>query len=271
MKVPAHPDLGGSLSKAVIGAAIAVHRSLGPGMEEADYEQALHRELLALGIEHECQKPLPLLYKDIRLDCGYRMDIVVAGRLLLELKALEKLHPLHEAQLLTYLRLSGITLGLLINFQVLVLRDGIKRRALSVQPANRSYTEKPPARSFDALSREVLAAALEVRHHLGTGLLRSAYEACLAEELRLRGFGVQVNQPITLKYRDDSIQSRKQAPIVVENALMVSCHCAKELTQLQTARDRSLLKAAGLETGLRLNFHSPSISSGIHRISSHAS
>ena len=124
-----HPDLGGDLSRIVIGAAMTVHRSFGPGLEEADYERALSLELEALGIEHECQVPLPLIYKGSKLDCGYRLDLVLPGRLLVELKALDKLHPLHEAQLLTYLRLADLPLGLLMNFGGLLLKDSIVRRA----------------------------------------------------------------------------------------------------------------------------------------------
>lgn len=269
MPTSPHPDLGGDLTKLVIGAAIAVHRSLGPGLDEADYERALHLELAALDMEHECQVPLPLSYKDEKLDCGYRMDLVIPGRLLLELKAVEKLHPLHEAQLLTYLRLSASPLGLLMNFNTLVLRDGIVRRAHSVKPTERQYIETPPSMEFDALSREVLAAALEVQHELGHGLLRSAYEACLARELSLRGIQTQVKLPANLIYRDQLIPSRKEVPMVVENSLMVACHCVKELSTLQLARDRSLLKAAGVETGLCLNFHSGSLTTEIRRIRAH--
>lgn len=270
MNASRHPDLGGSLSQAAIGAAIAVHRQFGPGLEEADYEEALHRELFARGIEHDRQVPLPLIYKGITLDCGYRMDMVIDGSLLLELKALEKLHPLHEAQLLTYLRLSKIVLGLLVNFKVLSLRDGIKRLACSVVPAPRVYLESPPTGRFDELSREVIAAALEVQHHLGTGLLRSAYEACLTQELRMRGVKVEINLPANFIYREESLPSRKLIPMVVENKLMVACHCVKELGQLQLACDRSLLKATKAEFGLCLNFHSESLATEIRRIRSHA-
>ena len=269
MSASSHPDLGGDLTKLVIGAAIAVHRSFGPGLDEVDYEQGLHLELLALGIEHERQAPLPLCYKGEMLDCGYRMDLVVSGQLLLELKAVEKLHPMHEAQLLTYLRLSSFPLGLLMNFSTLILRNGIVRRAHSVKPAVRHYVETPPSREFDELSREVLAAALEVQHELGHGLLRSAYEACLVRELSMRGFQTQVKLPANLIYRDQLILSRKEVPMIVENRLMVACHCVKDISQLHLARDRSLLKAAGVDTGLCLNFHSGSLVTEMRRIRAH--
>ncbi len=88
-------DLGSKLSGQLIAATIAVHRELGPGLNEEDYESALSMELGALGIEHECQVPLPVIYKETRLDCGYRIDLVIMRRLLMELKAVEKLHPVH--------------------------------------------------------------------------------------------------------------------------------------------------------------------------------
>ncbi|OGU15805.1 MAG: GxxExxY protein [Geobacteraceae bacterium GWC2_53_11] len=115
------------LSEKVIGAAIRVHRELGPGLLESAYEICLAYELQNAGLMIEIQKPLPVVYRGVKLDCGYRMDIVVEGKLVLELKALEKILPIHEAQLLSYLRLSGISLGLIINFHSQLLKDGIKR------------------------------------------------------------------------------------------------------------------------------------------------
>jgi GxxExxY protein len=118
---------GDKWSHQVIGAAMEVHRHLGPGLLESAYEECLCHELNALGVPFERQKELPVSYKGISLDCGYRMDIVVDRTLLLELKSVETLLPIHEAQLLTYLRLSGMRLGLLVNFNVPLLKNGIKR------------------------------------------------------------------------------------------------------------------------------------------------
>jgi len=115
------------LSEKVIGFAIEVHRHLGPGLMESAYEACLCYELSVAGIPFERQLPLPVRYKEVHLDCGYRMDIVVDKRLVIELKTVEKLLPIHDAQLLTYLKLSGIRVGLLLNFNEAVLRDGIKR------------------------------------------------------------------------------------------------------------------------------------------------
>ncbi len=118
------------LSEAVIGAAIEVHRALGPGLLESAYEQCLRHELTIRGIEHLGQVELPVYYKNVRLDCGYRMDIVIPDRLIVELKTVIDFHPIHYAQLLTYLRLTGIRHGLLLNFNVPLLKEGVKRMAL---------------------------------------------------------------------------------------------------------------------------------------------
>jgi len=115
------------LTERVIGACIEIHRALGPGLLESAYEECLCYELSQTGIKFERQKPLPVHYKDVNLDCGYRLDLVVEEKIIIELKAVESLLPIHEAQLLTYLKLSGITLGLLINFNVAMLKHGIKR------------------------------------------------------------------------------------------------------------------------------------------------
>ncbi len=118
----------GNLTEAIIGAAIDVHRELGPGLMESAYEECLCYELSDRGLAFQRQVPLPIRYKKVNLDCGYRMDIVVANTVVLELKAVESLQPLHEAQLITYLKLSGMSVGLLINFNVPVLKNGIVRR-----------------------------------------------------------------------------------------------------------------------------------------------
>ncbi len=115
------------LTDRIIGAAIEVHRALGPGLLESAYEECLAYELRLRGLTLERQKNLPLLYKGVRLDCGYRIDFVVGRRVLLELKAVEGVLPIHEAQLLTYLRLTTLKCGLLLNFNVPALRKGIRR------------------------------------------------------------------------------------------------------------------------------------------------
>ena len=120
----------GELTEAIIGAAIEVHRALGPGLLESAYEQCLCHELSLQGMEFRRQVELPVRYKAVQLDCGYRIDVLVEDRVVVELKAVERLLPIHEAQLMTYLKLSGHSVGLLLNFQVPVLKDGLKRIVL---------------------------------------------------------------------------------------------------------------------------------------------
>jgi len=122
------PDDG--LTHSIIGAAIEVHRLLGPGLLESAYEECLCHELHLRGIPFERQKPIPVVYKNVKLESGYRLDLLVNNEVIVELKSIEALAPLHEAVMLTYLRLSGHHLGLLINFNVAVLRDGIRRYIL---------------------------------------------------------------------------------------------------------------------------------------------
>jgi len=115
------------LSKVVIGCAIEVHRELGPGLLESAYEQCLAHELRLRGIPFELQKVMPVDYKGVQIDCGYRLDLLVDGQLIIELKAVAAIEPIHEAQILTYLKLAKVKTGLLINFNVPLLKDGIQR------------------------------------------------------------------------------------------------------------------------------------------------
>jgi len=115
------------LSREIIGAAIEVHKILGPGLLESAYEMALTKELILQGFEVRNQVPMPLVYKDEKCDVGYRMDLLIEGKVVVEIKAVEALNDVHLAQILTYLKLSERKLGLLINFNVAMLKNGIKR------------------------------------------------------------------------------------------------------------------------------------------------
>jgi len=115
------------LTRSIIGAAIEVHKLLGPGLLESAYEDCLCDEFALRKIRFEKQKPIPLVYKGTRLECGFRLDLLVEGRVVVELKSVDGLGPIHEAIVLTYLRLSGHELGLLINFNVPLLKDGVRR------------------------------------------------------------------------------------------------------------------------------------------------
>jgi GxxExxY protein len=115
------------ITDTIIGSAISVHRALGPGLLESAYEACLSFELADRGLSVERQKALPVVYRDVRLDCGYRIDLLVEEKVIVELKAVDRVEPIHTAQLLSYLKLSDCKLGLLINFNVRVLKNGIRR------------------------------------------------------------------------------------------------------------------------------------------------
>lgn len=115
------------ITETIIGAAIHVHQRLGPGLLESAYEKCLGYEIEKRGLTVEREKPLPLVYEQVKLECGYRMDLLVEHAVVVEVKSVEALAPIHEAQAMSYLRLSGCKLALLINFNVVVLKDGIRR------------------------------------------------------------------------------------------------------------------------------------------------
>ena len=116
-----------TLTEKIIGAAIQVHRELGPGLLESTYEICLCHELNAIGLQLERQKPVPIFYRGIKLDAGYRLDLVVEGQVIVEIKAVSQLLPIHEGQLLSYLKQVGGGRGLLINFNVRLLKQGLRR------------------------------------------------------------------------------------------------------------------------------------------------
>jgi GxxExxY protein len=115
------------ITNQIIGCAIEVHRNLGPGLLESAYEECLAYELVKKDLKIKRQQPTPVVYKEIKLECGYRIDIIVENEVVIELKVVDALNPVHEAQILTYMKFSGKKLGLLINFNVTVLKNGIKR------------------------------------------------------------------------------------------------------------------------------------------------
>jgi GxxExxY protein len=122
------------LTPEIINAAIKIHRKLGPGLLESAYEACLAHELQQSGMRVERQKPVPLFYDTVKLDCGFRADLVVEGRVVVELKCKDALHPVDEAQLLSHLRLLNIPVGLLFNFHVVLLKDGIRRMVNNYRP-----------------------------------------------------------------------------------------------------------------------------------------
>ena len=253
------------LTGAVIGAAIAVHRALGPGVDEAAYEAALSQKLGALGIPHECQKALPVIYKGVRLDCGYRLDVLVESRLPLELKAVETVLPIHDAQLLTYMRLGGHSLGLLLNFEVAVLKDGLRRKALS-QPRPPGESTPSAHDESDQVVAELLRAAVEVCRALGRGLLRSAYEECLCHELRMRGVPFARRHSVPLRFEDRELGHAAELPLLLAERVPVFCLSVAALTPLHEARLLARLRQTQLACGFLINFNAPTLSQGIRRL-----
>ncbi len=258
-------DHDNQLSGAVIGAAIAVHRQLGPGVDEAAYEAALSKRLTAEKIPHECQVPLPLVYKDTTLDAGFRLDVLVDARLPLELKAVEATLPIHDAQLLTYMRLGSFPLGLLINFEVAVLKQGIRRKVQTTATARREDSEQLPD-GFDALSREILDAAIEIHRHLGPGLLRSAYEECLCHELLRRRIPFIRQYQVPLLCDGQPLGQSAEVSLLVADSVPVQCLSVGELSDLHEARLLARIRQGNWPYGLLLNFNSPTLTRGIRRL-----
>jgi GxxExxY protein len=118
------------VSKEIIGSAIEVHRIIGPGMLESAYEECLTYELIQKGLKVDRQKPIPVIYKEIKMDCGYRLDLLVDKRVIVEVKSVDFIIPVYEAQILTYIRFANIKIELLINFKVTILKNGLKRFVL---------------------------------------------------------------------------------------------------------------------------------------------
>jgi GxxExxY protein len=121
---------GGEITERLIGLAIEVHRHLGPGLLESAYEECLSFELGKAGIAYRRQVALPVVYKEVRLDCGYRLGLLVSDRIVVEIKSVERFLPIHDAQVLSYLRLGGYKVGLLLNFNTIVLKGGLRRLVL---------------------------------------------------------------------------------------------------------------------------------------------
>ena len=251
---------------AVIGAAIAVHRELGPGVDEAAYEGALALKLQALGIAHTCQAPLRINYRGTSLDCGYRYDLLVDPRLPIELKAVEQILPIHQAQLLTYMRLGSHPLGLLINFDVPVLKEGIQRMALTRLPPTAAVSSVDHGVHLDFASAEILASAEEVHRTLGPGLLRSAYEECLCHEFRQRGVAHERQRALPLQFEGRDLAHHAHLSLVVGETVPVVCVSAPQLTRLHECRLLARLRQTGWSFGWLINFNSPTLQTGIRRI-----
>lgn len=276
-----------AITEQIIGAAIAVHCELGPGKPEAAYERALCHELKLRGIACRVQKPLPVVYKGVKLDCGYRLDILVLDVIVVEVKGVEAFAPVHEAQVLTYLKLGGWKLGLLLNFHVATLKQGIRRLVLGLEEEGRvtaatrsapSFTDEGPKleshpaaglrgdRETNRVSEAVLESALEVHRQLGPGLLASAYEACLCHELTLRGLAFQREVPVPLTYKGEALGETAEVPLLVENQVVVMPKAVNRLLAVHEADLLSQLRLGGWPQGLLLNFNTCALRDDLRRL-----
>ena len=273
-----HPN---EITKAVIGAAIEVHRELGPGHDEKAYERALAHELALRLIYVQTQLPLPVEYKEIKLDCGYRLDLLVAHTVVVEVKSVVVLLPVHGAQLLTYLRLGKWNLGLLINFNEALLKDGVRRRVFGSDESGVSKKAVPRQQEkfqFNAetqrtqregkevaLTAAIIGAAMEVHRVLGPGLLESCYRICLAHEVCLRRMSFERDRPLDLTFKGTELDGGAALDFVVEDRVVVKILAHDEILPLHQAQLRCQLHHSGLKVGLLINFNVPLLTQGLKR------
>ncbi|MDZ4802651.1 MAG: GxxExxY protein [Bryobacteraceae bacterium] len=257
----------GEITHEIIRAAILVHRELGPGEEEAAYEEALCFALETRGVKFQSQRAVPVIYKGCKLDCGYRMDVLVAGQVVVEAKTLDTLAPVHEAQLLTYLKLDGRKVGLLINFRSAVLRDGLVRRVMETARNHKSSPVSqptPPDQEDGDLSGTIIAAAMEVHRELGPGLLRSTYAECLCHELSLRELKFLRDVAVPLKFLGKTLGRAGHIGLVVAG-FPVQVLAVDEVIEIHKQHLAALLRHSGKSSGLLLNFNKALLKDGIHR------
>lgn len=276
------------LTHEVIGAAIEVHRELGPGKPEAAYEGALARELALRGLAVRVQKPVPVVYKGVKLECGFRLDVLVCNTVVVEVKSVEGVLPVHRAQTLTYLKLGGWKLALLLNFNVATLKEGIERLVFGFEEDGESVavthippriieSRKSPApslhsaansgdREAERLASEILASAIEVHRELGPGLLPSAYEACLCHELHLRHLSFERKRPLELSYKGASLAESDEIELLVGGRVVVSPCALTEILPVHEARLLSQLRLGGWKLGLLINFNTIALREGLRRV-----
>lgn len=273
MRAPASPAMHEfhrpDIAYPAIQAAVDVHQSLGPRQNESTYERAFAARLQAAGLEVWTQVGLPLRYKQARLDCGFRVDAIVARSLVVEVKAVESLAPIHDAQVPTYLRLTEIKLGLLLNFDVAVMRQGIRRLILSSRPGPPTPDNtncSPIVRGLTPLARQLWDAAGEVHQQLGPGLLPKAYETCLAYELHARRLAFRRAVQVPLDFPGAKGGETLHVPLLVDDRLPVVCLAVAELTDVHRARVRTMLRHGNWPHGLAINFNVLRLADGFRQV-----
>ena len=277
------------LTYEIIGAAIEVHRELGPGKPEAAYERALACELSLRGLAIRVQKPVPVVYKGVKLECGFRLDVLVCDVVVVEVKSAEGIIPVHRAQTLTYLKLGGWKLALLLNFNVAILKEGIERLVLGLEEEGESFavTDSPPSRVIarnqstgftllsaadsgdreaEQLAFEIIDSAIEVHRELGPGLLPSAYEACLCHELYLRNVTFERKRPLALSYKGTPLAEMDEVELLIGGHVVVNPCALAEVKPVHEARLLSQLRLGGWKLGLLINFNTVALREGLRRV-----
>jgi len=235
------------------------------------------------------QKPVPVVYKGVKLECGFRLDVLVCNTVVVEVKSVEGVVPVHRAQTLTYLKLGGWKLALLLNFNVAVLKEGIERLVLGLAEEGKSVavTDSPPPRvvarnkstspsllsaaesgdrEAEQLAFEIIDSAIEVHRELGPGLLPSAYQACLCHELHLRHVTFERKCPLALSYKGTPLAEMDEVELVVGQRVVVHPYALTEVQPVHQARLLSQLRLGGWKLGLLLNFNTVALKEGIRRI-----
>ena len=259
------------ITHAVIGAAIDVHRAIGPGQDEVLYEDALEVALRGRGIRFQRQKPLPVHYRGVKLDCGFRPDFVVEETVVAEGKAVELMHPVFAAQVRTYQRLGGWPLGLLLNFNVPVMKEGVARYIVNTnefgQEEECSAEIRRTQRAGD-LTETIIGAAIEVHRHLGPGLLHSVYSACLRHELTLIELTFETGRRQVVTFQGAKLGHAGELDLIVADRVLVAARSVPELLPLHEAQVRSQMHLANLPAALLLNFHARRLIDDLKRFGS---
>ncbi len=255
----------------IIGAAIDVHRELGPGQDEVLYEDAMEIALNARSLQFRRQAPLPVYYRAVKLDCGFRPDFVVEETVVAECKAAELDHPVFGAQVRTYQRLGGWPLRMLLNFNVPVMKDGVSRfivDATEFRKEKTVSTEFERTQSKDDLIEAIIGAAIEVHRYLGPGLFNSVYQACLRHELSLAGLKFECNRRVGVVFQGSTLEHPVELDLIVEGVILISLLSVQKLLPVHEAQTRSQMRLGGLAAGLLLNFHAPRLADEIRRFGS---
>jgi GxxExxY protein len=257
------------ITREIIGAAIDVHRELGPGQDEVLHEDAMEVAFHSRKLRFRRQPPLPVHYKEVKLDCGFRPDFVVEDTVVAESKAVELVHPVFAAQVRTYQRLGGWPLGLLLNFNVPVMKEGISRfivNAAEFRGAPDSSTEVGRLQRKDDLLGAIIGAAIAVHRILGAGLLNSVYSACLQHELSLAGLKFETGRRADVFFQETRLGHPGELGLVVAGRALVSVLSVPKVLPVHEAQARSAMRLGGLPAGLILNFHAKRLADDLKRI-----